>query len=254
MNRLILLCALFAFMNTTIVSKATAEELVVLRTAAQHSPPKYSTLPNGSIGGIGIDVLRAIEKANPTLRFTGDQAYLPFARIQALLASGKLDIFVAIGFTEERSTQFDYIPEPLYWTRDGIFVLTKDPIVVKSLAEIKAIPDHRVIALQATDQLKELEDFGLNIDKSARNNETALRMLLGGRARFLYANEVALAPTARSLDALDTIRMVFVHERSARFIVLSKHLPPEIQNRLKQAVAELARSGELQRIIDRHLK
>ena len=59
---------------------------------------------------------------------------------------------------------------------------------------------------------------------------------------------------ARSLGVLDKIRMVYVHASEARYIIMSKHLPPSVQQRLRLAVDQLERSGELRRIADRHLK
>ena len=249
-----LLRALITLFGLVFACQAWANGVIELRTAAQLSPPKYYTLPNGLIGGIGIDVLRAIEKTDPTLRFTGDQTYVPFARIQALVASGELDFFVGIGLDEERQDKYTYLPQAVYHTRDGIFVLADDPIKLNSLADIKAIPEHRVITSQASAQLKEIASFGLNIDKSAQTAEASLRMLLGGRGRFLYSNEVAIVPIARSLGVLDKIRMVYVHASEARYIIMSKHLPPAVQQRLRLAVDQLERSGELRRIADRHLK
>ena len=60
-----LLRALITLSGLVFACQAWANGVIELRTAAQLSPPKYYTLPNGLIGGIGIDVLRAIEKNRP---------------------------------------------------------------------------------------------------------------------------------------------------------------------------------------------
>ena len=254
MSMRFLLRTLIALSSIVFTHHAWPEETIELRTAAQLSPPKYYTQPNGTIGGIGVDVLRAIEKVDPKIRFTGDQTYIPFARIQTLVASGELDFFVGIGLDEERQDKYAYLPQVVYYTRDGIFVLSNDPIKLNSLTDIKAIPGHRVITSQASAQLKEIASFGLNIDKSAQTAEASLRMLLGGRARFLYSNEVAIIPIARNLGVLDKIRMAYVNASEARYIIMSRHLSAAVQQQLRLAVDQLERSGELRRIADRHLK
>ena len=254
MSMRFLLRTLIALSSIVFTHHVWPEETIELRTAAQLSPPKYYTQPNGTIGGIGVDVLRAIEKVDPKIRFTGDQTYIPFARIQTLVASGELDFFVGIGLDEERQDKYAYLPQVVYYTRDGIFVLSNDPIKLNSLTDIKAIPGHRVITSQASAQLKEIASFGLNIDKSAQTAEASLRMRLGGRARFLYSTEVAIIPIARNLGVLDKIRMAYVNASEARYIIMSRHLSAAVQQRLRLAVDQLERSGELRRIADRHLK
>ena len=73
-----------------------------------------------------------------------------------------------------------------------------------------------------------------------------------GMAEFVMMG--ILPDIARSLGVLDKIRMVYVHASEARYIIMSKHLPPAVQQRLRLAVDQLERSGELRRIADRHLK
>ena len=233
---------------------ASYAQTYILKTAAQVSPPKYLSLQNGGIGGIAIDLLRAIEQKDPALRFTGDQAFLPFARIQAYLASGELDVFVGLGANEARRSKYHYLPQPIYHSRDGIFVRADDPIEIHALEDIKTDPEHRVIVAQATIQLKEISTHGLNIDASAQNSLASLRMLLGGRGRYLYANEIEILPNADTLGVREKLRLAYVHKSEGRYIATSKTIHPTALKRLQNAVEALEKSGEIKRITERHLQ
>ena len=144
--KLVNLVFFFLFLSVANVFAQT----YVLKTAAQHSPPKFITLEDGSIGGIAIDVMRAIETIEPSIKFSGDQSYMPFKRIQTSVASGLLDVFVAFGENAERRKKYNYVYPAIYNTLDGIFVLSEDPIEINSLEDIKKIPDHLVITNTAT--------------------------------------------------------------------------------------------------------
>jgi len=52
-----------------------------LKTAAQDNAPKF--IRNGSAAmGIAVDVMRAIERLDPELKFVGDQQFLSVTRIE----------------------------------------------------------------------------------------------------------------------------------------------------------------------------
>lgn len=59
-------------------SHALGAESIMLKVPSQSgTEPKYLALPNGSKGGICIDVFRAIEQLEPTNRFSRDQELNP---------------------------------------------------------------------------------------------------------------------------------------------------------------------------------
>ena len=78
-------------------------------------------------------------------------------------------------------------------------------------------------------------------------------MLLAGRGRFLYSNQVAIRPLARELGVSKKIRMAYIHESKPRFMIVSKKVPPEVFHLLNQAMKKLEQSGVLKSIADKYL-
>jgi len=52
---------------------------VDLKTAAQNSSPKYYMLEDISMRGICVDIIQAIEHADPEIHITGYHEFLPFS-------------------------------------------------------------------------------------------------------------------------------------------------------------------------------
>ena len=85
-----------------------------LRTAAQESVPKYFKLEDNTMGGICVDIIKAIEDIEPRITIHGYQEFLPFKRLQNNLRSGQLDVFFGLKMTEERREIYQFLEIPLY--------------------------------------------------------------------------------------------------------------------------------------------
>src|SRR5471032_2037642 len=85
---------------------APAQAGAPIRVAAQEATaPKFVQLKrNGriEIGGICIDIMRAIERVEPDISFVGDQRWQPFPRLLASLAAGELDAACGLLQTDQR--------------------------------------------------------------------------------------------------------------------------------------------------------
>ena len=148
-----------AFLSLT----AKAQEL---RTGAQESEPKYYR-SGDKIIGLCIDVLRGIEKVEPKLRFTGDQSFVPFKRIEYNVESGIFDCFAGFAKTAERENAYVFIDIPLYLVRDVLVVLKDDPVGIDRLEDIKSLPGSRTIIMaMGVVQAVTLRSKGYDVDDS----------------------------------------------------------------------------------------
>ena len=104
-----------------------------LKTSAQDSPPKYYLRDDGSMGGICVDILHAIETVDPGLSFKGHEEFLPFKRLQLYLESGKLDVFFGLKNSPERLDKFQFSAIPLYRLKYVVAVRSDDRADIESL-------------------------------------------------------------------------------------------------------------------------
>lgn len=89
-----------------------------IRTAAQDaSEPKFVVLyesGKSAVGGICVDIMRAIERVDPTLKFVGDQTWQPLLRIEAGVSNGHLDACCGLLRTKPREAKYVYIDPPFF--------------------------------------------------------------------------------------------------------------------------------------------
>jgi hypothetical protein len=68
---------------------SSADERILLKTAAQESFPKYYKTADKGMAGVGVEIMKAVERVDPAIRFSGYQQFLPFKRLQHYLEQGK---------------------------------------------------------------------------------------------------------------------------------------------------------------------
>ncbi|MEO7106400.1 MAG: hypothetical protein ABIZ09_08515 [Rhodoferax sp.] len=93
---------IFRITGLALALLVTSSAAQTLRTAAQESSPKFFQLGDASVVGIGCDVMRAIERLDPSLHFVGDKTFVPMKRIEVMLERGDLDVLFGFIKNEER--------------------------------------------------------------------------------------------------------------------------------------------------------
>ena len=63
-------------------------------------------IADGRVGGICVDLFRRMEAREPTLRITGDQAFLPLRRLEKKVLHGQLDVICGVGESPARRDHF----------------------------------------------------------------------------------------------------------------------------------------------------
>src|SRR5476649_1990028 len=80
-----------------------------LRVAAQEgTEPKFIASDQGIVG-LCIDIMRAIERVDPGLKFVGDQHWMPLIRVYSEAANGKQDAVCGVQDTPERRRHYVFL-------------------------------------------------------------------------------------------------------------------------------------------------
>jgi polar amino acid transport system substrate-binding protein len=244
----VLLCALIAgAVLATSLPAQGVQPAYVLKTASQESTPKYVIRKGFSQSGIAVEVMRAVEKQDPGLKFTGLEHYRPFARIQAELEQGRLDVFFGIAKTARQENRFIFLDPPLYMMGDAFYVRADDAVAINSLDDIRKTGGG-VLAWEGTIQHDYVQQQGLKLAGTAKSIELGLKMLLGGRGRFWYGNELSTTAKIREMKLEGKIRQVYLHHISGRYVAVSRSMDEGAKRRLSAALAALKQQGELNRI------
>jgi ABC-type amino acid transport substrate-binding protein len=181
-----------------ILASASAHS-VELRTAAQPNTPKFYR-DNGTLTGISYDIIQAIQRADPTLRFSGYEQELPTKRIEKMLEQGQLDVYVGFLVTPARQHSFDFIDVPLFSPRIRLLSRKDDQLTIQSLDELPPLGnDGIVLTTRGTplpEQLQQLQP-GLLIDAGTDSNDLNVRKLLQKRGRVFCQFDFVLAHALR---------------------------------------------------------
>ncbi|KQW46494.1 hypothetical protein ASD88_08815 [Pelomonas sp. Root662] len=237
----------------SLAAAATAQELH-LRTAQQSgSTVKYDPDGGAARPGLCMEVLRAVERLDPGLRFTGLNQQVPLKRVERLLAEGLVDAFFCLLKSPEREKQWRYAPVPLYTIRHVVLQRAEDARHFDALPDLAAASrDKRVLVMRGTALARRLVAGGVSIAEVGSERE-ALQMLTLGRADAIYGQDINLLRHVndnRLGDKLKFGRTVF-HEEP-QYLALRADLPAAHEERLTQALRRLERDGTLRQLAEKY--
>lgn len=237
---------------------AFADNTVTLRTAAQENAPKFVQTPAG-MTGLCIDLIKAIEKADPGIKFTGQEKFVPWARILELLEVGEIDAFVGIVRNPEREKKFQFIDIPVYEVSHTVAQRADDPIEVKTLDDIAKLGADGTILTNTgvahIDYLKEHGKGQLKVDASAKDFQGNFTKLVMKRGRFFYLNDIELVSNLKNFDDRAKIKISKVSfGKFPHFVGLSKKVSPETVKRLTVALEKASKEGAFTKIFENYLK
>lgn len=224
-----------------------------LRTAQQAgTPTKYGT--DAALPGLCMEVLRAVEKLDPGLRFTGLEVKASIRRIERMLANGEIDAFFCLLKSPERVQQWRYLPVPLYKIRHIAVQRADDRALDLQGMQDLIVASHQkpVLVVQGSVLAQTLIRANV-ITGEAPSEREALQMLLLGRADLVYGQDVNILRHIRDLGLGDRLKVsptVFFED--TQYATVAKHVSPELEQRLTQALQQLERDGVLKAIADRY--
>lgn len=232
---------------------ASAQELTLRTVQQSGSTVKYD--PDGSVlkPGLCIEVLRAVEKLDPGLHFSGLAQHVPLRRVERLLADGLVDAFFCLLKSPERERQWRYVPVPLYTIRHIVVQRADDPRHLETLADLAALSRHKpVLVMRGTALARRLTAADVAIAEVGSERE-ALQMLTLGRADAIYGQDINLQhhiAENKLGDKLKFGRTVFQEE--SQFLALRADLPTAHEERLTQALRKLEKDGTLRQLAEKY--
>ncbi|MEO6279322.1 MAG: transporter substrate-binding domain-containing protein [Roseateles sp.] len=232
---------------------APAQE-ISLRTVQQASSAvKYDPTGSPLKPGLCIEVLRAVEKLEPGLRFTGLETQVPLKRVERLLAEGQVDAFFCLLKSPEREKQWRYSPVPLYVIRHVVVQRADDERPFDTMAELAAASrGKRVLVMRGTAIARHLLQADVTITEVASERE-ALQMLAMRRADLIYGQDINLRHHIAENRLGDTMKIGHtVFHEEPQYLALRADLPAAVEERLTQALRKLERDGTLRQIADKY--
>lgn len=253
---LALLKALVPFLLLLVCAAAPCvlAQQATLRTVAQEgSAPKFMD-GDGPASGHCPDILAAIEKHDKGLHFVIDPRPTPLKRIEAELKDGQLDVVCALLDTPLRNEIAVRITTPIYAVQERLVGRKDDTGVIHSLKDLAQSGD-LVVTQSGASYAAELRKNGVQVMETPGGSVVALRNVANKRARFYYTNELTGAHYIKAEGLSDQLRLhPGVLQSSQSYLWASRGLDAATVRRLEQAVAQLKRSGELDRIYQRYQK
>ncbi len=236
-----------------------AMAVIVIRTAAQESSePKYIAIHHDgrpAIGGICVDIFRAIEKRTPEVQFSGDQVWMPRLRIDANFINNRIDAICGVQNIDRNTAQYKLLGTPLFSVDYLLAVRADDPIEVTSWEDIRALGDDgTILAIRGFGIVDILQNIGgLKIDNGATSSLSNLRKLLAGRGRFYCHRSPGIKNSINREGFEKQVRLLENPKLSEKFYMgLRKDLPEKQIKMINDALVSLQKSGELKRIFDRY--
>ncbi|CAM3927655.1 substrate-binding periplasmic protein [Roseateles saccharophilus] len=243
------LCLLGALLSLAV----PAQELALRTVQQSSSTVKYDPDAGPQKPGLCVEILHAVEKQDPGLRFTGLEQQVPLKRVERLLADGLVDAFFCLLKSPEREQQWRYLPVPLYRIRHVVVQRTDDPRGVGSLAELAMLSRAKpVLVVRGTVLARRLAAADVAIAEVGSERE-ALQMLALGRADALYGQDINLRryiAESRVADGLRMGRSAFQEEE--QYLAVRADLPAAQAERLTQALRRLERDGTLRQLADKY--
>ncbi|WP_426337589.1 substrate-binding periplasmic protein [Pseudoduganella sp. R-31] len=245
------LTALGTLLFATLPIAAVATEFVLRVTGQESLPPKWIQQDGRASTGVCPDILAAISRVEPRLRFTGLDDIRSVLVIEQNLRLGNAEIACALVSTPLRRHIAIAIPQPLYVSRQRLAAAADDTAEINSLDDLARLKP-LVTTSRGAAYIDQLRALGITVDDSTGSNVTNLRKILAGHGRYFYMNELTLHWLIREQKLQDRIKLMpAVLKEDSMFLWLSKKAPPQAAPLLAAAVKKLSDSGELARIYAR---
>lgn len=225
---------------------------IELKTAAQESAPKYFKNENNSMTGLCIDIIRAIERTDPEIKFSGYNQFLPFNRLQKQLEDGDLDVFLGFKKTPARLNKFHFVEIPLYQLDYKLAMLAGSGISEAQIENMNDFgPEIRVLTVRGTAAASFLRDQQSEfiIDESAYSPAKMILMLKRGRAPLAFYHDLGLLFVMNSMDHEKSVQLSnHSYSNYFHYLAFSRKVPPETVEKVTKALQKLKGEGTLDRI------
>ena len=246
---------LILLLVTGLPFSSSAGKPILLKTAAQESFPKYFRTGDRVMAGVCVDIIQAIEKVDPTIRFSGYQQFLPFKRLQRYLEQGKLAVFFGMKKTDKREKSLIFLDIPLYKVNYVAAVRTHSGPVISSFDDIRALADKgKILTVFGTAASRFLQQQGgLLVDDTARTPMIAVKKLLAGRGTIVFYHDLGLKNIIENENLSNEITILPTSFLSYwHYVAFSRKTPAAQIKRVRDALEKLEESGQAERIYSKY--
>jgi polar amino acid transport system substrate-binding protein len=236
-------------------SFAANSEPIAIRTASQDGFPAKYSLGNKARLGICVEIIQALEKTDPDLRFTGLEGKAVTARIEAMIVGREIDAFCGMAKLPEREAKYTFLEPALYSSSQYLFVKADDTISVNSFEDVKKLgKDGTILVIRGTTQEKYLESMGgLVIDNSSTDTIQNLKKLEAGRGRFYYGSDLNTFEDINSLGLKGKIKALPAkYQPAGIYFIVNKQTDPKIVSRIDAGLKKLHASGEMAKLFKKY--
>ncbi|WP_460531053.1 substrate-binding periplasmic protein [Chitinimonas naiadis] len=205
--------------------------------------------------GVCVDVMQAIEQADPAIRFTTESAPLPLVRLQIYVQKGSLDVLCGLLKTSDRKANFIFPATALFQARHRLAVRVDEDAAVHGFDDLRKLgPKAPIMTTQGSAFASYLREQELLwVDPNNKDSSIMLRRLAEGYGRFFYGGEAAIRTYIRREGLQDKLKLLpTVFREEPVYFVFGKHLPAQDVKRLEAVLAQLGKQGVLKRIYQRY--
>lgn len=247
-TRLILACVVLA---SAAQAAPGAPAPLTLRVLAQESIPPKWVMRDGHMDGLCPDILAAIEKVEPRIRFSGADDYRSVPIIEQALESGAIGAACALLDTDRRQSIARIVGPPLYSVRHRLAAASGDKVTVRNMDELVKLKP-LITTSRGASYSEQLRGLGLEVDDSTGDNLVNLKKVAAGHGRFFYMNELTMLWLLRSDQVKGKIRLLpDVLKEEPIYFWMSKKADPAAIDMVQHALLRLQANGELARIYAR---
>src|SRR5471030_3498674 len=162
---------------------------IVLRVMAQESLPPKWMLRGGRADGVCPDILAAIEKIEPRLRFRGQAEFRSVPTIERALENGDIDCSCALLDTDLRRRIAVVAGPALYIVKHKLAAAVGDRIVIANFDDLVRLRP-LITTSRGAGYSDQLRLMGLKVDDSTGDNLVNLKKIIAGHGRIFYMNDL----------------------------------------------------------------
>lgn len=234
---------------------ACAAPILVKTLSQKNYPAKYDP-SNPAKPGICLEIIRAIERIDPQINFTGLDTLVTTSRALDHLTHGEIDVFFGFLKTPHRVAAVNFIEPPLFSMPQVLIVRRDDSVRLDSWDDVRALGRNgTVLAVANSGQAVFLrKQPGIFVDDSGFTVMTNLKKLLAERGRFIYVSENNARAGIESLGASGQVKILrppFLSNDNL-YVAFSRQTSPDVVKRVVGAIRKLERNGEMKKIRQRY--
>jgi polar amino acid transport system substrate-binding protein len=231
-------------------SAAVSPPITVTMLAQESIPPKWVT-DDGAVQGLCPDLMAAIERIEPRLRFAGYERPRSLLVIEDALETGRAGAACGLLDSPRRRSVAVRLRVPLYEVRHRLAAVAGDRQEVNNFDDLVRLKP-LINTARGSAYILQLKARGIAVDDSTGDNVVNLRKIIAGHGRYTYMNELSLLRLIRTEHLEDKIKMLpAVFNAEPVYLWVSHKADPSLAPMLEEALARLKANGELTRIYDR---